>query len=63
MTYSQYQKNHFSVSESPDDLLITLKNESALAVNWFKENNMIVNPDKSQAMILQKRIRIAKLVC
>lgn len=62
MTYSQYQKKQFSLSERTDDLFIALKNESALAVKWFNENNMIVNPDKSQAMILQIRIQIAKLV-
>ena len=44
-----------AVSKSTDDLLITLKNESELAVKWFRENNMIVNPDKFQTMILQKQ--------
>ena len=29
-----------AVSKSADDLLITLKNESKLAVKWFRENNM-----------------------
>ena len=33
--------------------MLTLKHESELAVKWFKENQMIVNPDKFQAMILQ----------
>ena len=62
MTYLQYQKKQFSLSESTDDLFIALKNESALAVKSFNENNKIVNPNKSQAMILQIRIKIAKLV-
>ena len=43
------------VSKSTDDLLITLKNESGLAVKWFSEKNVIANPDKFQAMILQKQ--------
>ena len=25
-----------------------------MAVNWFRNNNMIVNPDKFQLMLLQK---------
>ena len=33
--------------------MLTLKHESELAVKWFTENQMIVNPDKFQAMILQ----------
>ena len=34
--------------------MITLKNESELAVKWFR-GNKIVNPDKLQAMVLQKQ--------
>ena len=34
--------------------MIILKSESELAVKWFRENN-IVNPDKFQAMVLQKQ--------
>ena len=33
--------------------MLTLKHESELAVKWFTENQIIVNPDKFQAMILQ----------
>ena len=36
-----------------DHLLLTLKHESELAVKWFTDNQMIVNPDKFQARILQ----------
>ena len=32
----------------------TLKNKSESAVNWFRNNNMIVNPDKFKFMLLQK---------
>ena len=32
-----------------------MKNESELAVKWFRENNMIVNPDRFQSMVLQKQ--------
>ena len=33
--------------------MLTLKHESELAVKWFTENQMTVNPDKFQAMMLQ----------
>ena len=42
-----------AVSKSTDDLLITLKNESVLAVKWFSQNN--INSDRFQAMVLQKQ--------
>ena len=35
-------------------LLETLKNESESAVNWFRKSNMLVNPEKSQSILLQK---------
>ena len=54
--YNFFDDNAISaVSKSTDDLLITLKNESELAVKWFTENNMIVNPYKFQTMVLQKQ--------
>ena len=45
-----------TISTTPDNidhLLLTLKHESELAVKWFTENQVVVNPDKFQAMILQ----------
>ena len=41
-------------SKKRDTLLETLRNESESAVNWFRNNSMIVNPDKFQLMLLQK---------
>ena len=35
-------------------MLETLKNEFESVVNWFRNNNMIVKPDKFQLMLLQK---------
>ena len=35
--------------------MITFKNESELAVKWFRENNMIINLDKFQAVVQQKQ--------
>ena len=45
-----------AISTSPDNidhLLLTLKRESELAVKWFTDNQMIVNPHKFQANVLQ----------
>ena len=36
-------------------LLRTLEKESESAVDWFRNNNMIANPDKFQAIIMNKR--------
>ena len=37
-------------------MLLTLKHEPELTFKWFTENQMIVNPDKFQAMILRNSI-------
>ena len=42
-----------TTADNIDHLLQTLKHESELAVKWFTDNQMVVNPDKFQAMILQ----------
>ena len=42
-----------TTADNTDHLLLTLKHELELAVKWFTDNQMIVNPDKFQAMILQ----------
>ena len=36
------------------DLINVLKEESAVAMNWFSSNEMIVNPDKFKSIILTK---------
>ena len=41
-------------ANSEDDIFKILKEESESAVKWFRENNMIVNPAKFQAIVLQK---------
>ena len=35
-------------------LIDTLESESEIAINWFTKNEMIINPDKFQAIILDK---------
>ena len=37
------------------NLIRALEKESETAVEWFDQNKMIVNPDKFQAMLLEKR--------
>ena len=37
------------------NLIQTLEKESETAVEWFNQNKMIVNPNKFQAMLLEKR--------
>ena len=43
-----------SAEFSVEKLLKTLERESQVAVDWFKENNMIVNADKFQAIIVKR---------
>ena len=43
-----------AVATNIKELLTNLEKESKIAVNWFEDNNMIVNPDKFQAIILKK---------
>ena len=38
-----------------NDLLLTLEKESESVVDWFRNNSMIANPDKFQAIIMKKR--------
>ena len=53
--YNVADGNTISVaSKNRDTWTETLKNESESVVNWFRNNNMIVNPDKFQLMLLQK---------
>ena len=42
-----------TTADNIDHVMLNLKHESELAVKWFMENQMIVNPDKFQAMVLQ----------
>ena len=42
----------YANSAEMETLLDILEKESEVAINWFKQNEMIVNPDKFQAMVL-----------
>ena len=37
------------------ELIQKLETESQTAINWFKSNEMIVNPDKFQAITINKK--------
>ena len=41
--------------ETVSKLIDTLESESNIAINWFTKNEMIINPDKFQAIILDKK--------
>ena len=43
-----------SISKEKQALLTTLEKDSENAIDWFRRNNMIVNPEKFQSMILQR---------
>ncbi len=39
-----------------NELIKVLENESNIAIDWFKSNQMLVNPDKFQAIIINPKI-------
>ena len=44
-----------NIAKKVDSLKQTLESECKLAIKWFHENKMIVNPDKFQAFVLDNR--------
>ena len=44
-----------STAKTVTELKSILRSELEVFINWFKNNNMIVNPEKSQAIILDKQ--------
>ena len=42
-------------SKSLSNLKTTLENESAEAINWSKQNNMLLNPNKIKALFLPRK--------
>merc|ERR1711937_239987 len=38
-----------------NELIKVLENESNIAIDWFKSNQMLVNPDKFQAIIINPK--------
>ena len=51
--------NTISAAENTIEKLIsTLEEDSQAAIDWFKINKMIVNPDKFQAIVVEKHCRM-----
>ena len=44
----------YAAKRDLDKLLILLEKESEVAIKWFSDNNMIVNPKKFQAIIINR---------
>ena len=44
-----------SFARTVKNLVSILESESSCAINWFRDNSMIVNPDKFQVILLDKR--------
>ena len=42
-------------AENVSKLINILQSESAVITDWFKKNQMIVNPDKFQVIIIDKK--------
>ena len=47
--------HNFADGETVSKLIDTLESESNIAIDWFTKNEMIINPDKFQAIILDKK--------
>ena len=45
-----------------ENLLSTLETESQAAIEWFKLNEMIVNPEKFQAIVVKKMLKLKILI-
>ena len=44
-----------AVANSIDKLVLDLEEDSKIAIDWFKGNHMIANPDKFKAIIINKK--------
>ena len=43
-----------------ENLISTLETESEAAIDWFKLNEMIVNPEKFQVIVVKKKKKMLK---
>ena len=44
-----------AIAKNVKELKTTLQSELGVVINWFKNNKMIVNPEKFQAIILYRQ--------
>ena len=49
--------------ETLSKLIGTLESESNIAIDWFTKNEMIINQDKFQAIILDKKTPTLQTFC
>ena len=49
--------------EALSKLIGTLESESNIAIDWFTKNEMIINQDKFQAIILDKKPPTLQTFC
>ena len=54
MTYFVDDSTIRTAQNTIKELVSTLEKESQASIDWFKSNEMIVNPDKFQAIIVKK---------
>ena len=47
-----------AAEETIEKLISTLEQDSQAAIDWFKINEMIVNPDKFPAIVIKKNCRM-----
>ena len=47
-----------AAENTKEKLISTLEQDSQAAIDWFKINEMIVNPDKFQAIVIKKNCRM-----
>ena len=51
----------YAKSAKMETLLDILEKESETTIKWFKQNKIIVNPDKFQAMVLGRQMQKEKM--
>ena len=44
-----------NTAEKTGDIIVNLEDDSRRAIDWFKNNHMIANPDKFKAIIIDKK--------
>ena len=45
----------FAWGETVSKLIVTLESERNIGIDWFTKNEMIISPDKFQAIALDKK--------
>ena len=52
----------YADKQNIEELIKVLETQSKNAIDWFKQNDMIVNPDKFQAMVLSVTIKKINII-